>query len=84
MLEAGGADTYTQRAIPGSEGRQDLCTFRLLCPLPLPDLTELHYQLGFLCRPGFHRGRSYVPDADPGGLGSLTSQNSSWLPVCRK
>ncbi len=84
MLDAGGADTYTQRAIPGSEGRQDLCTFRLLCPLPLADLTELHYQLGDSVPSGLPQGRSYVPDADPGGLGSLTSQNSSWLAVCRK
>jgi hypothetical protein len=29
---------------------------------------------------GLPEGRSYVPDADPGGLGSLTSQNSSWPP----
>ena len=27
MLEAGGADTYTRRAIPGSEPSQGLCTF---------------------------------------------------------
>jgi hypothetical protein len=29
-LEAGGADTYTQRAIPGSVPSQDYCTFRPL------------------------------------------------------
>jgi hypothetical protein len=28
-FEAGGADTYIQRAIPGSEPGQDSCTFRL-------------------------------------------------------
>ncbi len=67
MLDAGGADTYTQRAIPGSEGRQDLCTFRLLCPLPLADLTELHYQLGILCRPGFRRAGRTCPMLTPAG-----------------
>ena len=47
---------YSQRAIAGSEGRQDLCTFRLLCPLPLPDLTELHYQLGDSVPSGLPQG----------------------------
>ena len=54
----------------------------------LPDtsrLTSRTRQTNLVTVPsGFHRGRSYVPDADPGGLGSLTSQNSRWLPVCRK
>ena len=53
-------------------------------PSPCPISPSCTISSGILCRPGFHRGRSYVPDADPGGLGSLTSQNSSWLPVCRK
>ena len=53
-------------------------------PSPCPISPSCTISSGFLCRPGFHRGRSYVPDADPGGLGSLTSQNSIWLPVCRK
>ena len=47
--------------------------FPSVVTLPLPNLIELHFQLGNLCRPGFHRAGSYVPDADPGGLGSLTS-----------
>ena len=35
MLEAGGADTYTQRAIPGSEPSLDFCTFRTPNPTSL-------------------------------------------------
>ena len=53
-------------------------------PSPWPISLSCTISSGILCRPGFRRGRSYVPDADPGGLGSLTSQNSSWLAVCRK
>jgi hypothetical protein len=33
MLEAGGADTYTQRAIPGSEASKDYYSYRF-GPLP--------------------------------------------------
>src|SRR5213082_2808294 len=35
-LEAGGADTYTQRAIPGSEPSQDSCTFPPVVPPACP------------------------------------------------
>ncbi len=34
-LETGGADTYTQRAIPGPQPSQDSCTFRPMWPLTL-------------------------------------------------
>jgi hypothetical protein len=51
-LEAGGADTDTQRAIPGSEPSQGSCTFRLHADRPISP--GLHYQLGKLCRPGFY------------------------------
>ena len=37
MLEAGGAGTYTQRAIPGSEPSQNSCTFRLLTDRAIGD-----------------------------------------------
>ena len=71
------------RAIPGSEPARTLVPS--VCCVPPPARSHrAAYQLGNRCRPGFHRGRSYVPDADPGGLGSLTSQNSCWLPGCRE
>ncbi len=36
-------------------------------PSPLADLTELHYQLGILCRPGFRRAGRTCPMLTPAG-----------------
>jgi hypothetical protein len=43
-LEAGGADTYTQRAIPGPESRLGLLHLPPARRQPYP--SDLHYQLG--------------------------------------
>jgi hypothetical protein len=82
-LEAGGAGT-TLSGPSRIRGPLGPLYFPSVVTLSLPNLIELHFQLGNLCRPGVHRAGSYVPDADPGGLGSLTSQNSSWPPGLRK
>ena len=74
-LGAGGAGTYTQRAIPGSEPSQDSCTFRRH-----PDLTAR--RMTSCAFPGVVRGHhcDQAPGNDPLIRRSLAGQRWPALP----